>query len=149
MEDGSCFLFWTIIRECAYVDRDSYVRAGRVVTMTGLHVLVVEDDGDMRLVLAEALRHAGLVVHEAGHGQDALDLVAAGFRPGLILLDIVMPVMDGFTFLRRKEAILHLTGVPVIVVSATAEPPIEGACCVLRKPVDPTALLLAVGAWAA
>jgi CheY-like chemotaxis protein len=106
--------------------------------MTRLQVLVVEDDGDMRFVLAESLRHAGLVVHEAGHGQHALDLVAAGFRPGLILLDIVMPVMDGFTFLRRKETIRDLTDVPVIVVTATAEPPIEGACCVLRKPVDPS-----------
>jgi two-component system, chemotaxis family, chemotaxis protein CheY len=117
--------------------------------MDGLEVLVVEDDCDMRSVLAEALRRAGLVVQEAGHGQQALDLLAMGFRPGLILLDIIMPVMDGLTFLRRKKAIRELTGVPVIVVSATAEAPIEGACCVLRKPVEPATLLSAVGAWAA
>ncbi|HET7788733.1 MAG TPA: response regulator [Myxococcales bacterium] len=116
--------------------------------MDGLEVLVVEDDRDMRSVVAEALRRAGLVVQEAAHGQQALDLVAQGFHPGLILLDIVMPVMDGFTFLRRKKAIRDLSDVPVIIVSATAEPPIEGACCILRKPVDPATLLLAVGAWA-
>lgn len=117
--------------------------------MLGLEVLLVEDDCDMRFVLGEVLRRAGLVVHEAGHGQQALDLVASGFHPRLILLDIVMPVMDGFTFLRRKQAIRELALVPVIVVSATAEPPIDGACCVLRKPVDPATLLSTVGAWAA
>ncbi len=117
--------------------------------MEGLQVLVVEDDCDLRLVLAEALRRAGLVVHEAGHGQHALDLVASGFRPGLILLDIVMPVMDGFTFLRHKQAIDDLAHVPVIVVSATERAPIEGACCVLRKPVDPDTVLSQVQAHAA
>lgn len=117
--------------------------------MVGLEVLVVEDDCDMRIAVAEALRHAGLVVHEADHGQHALDVVANGFRPKVILLDIVMPVMDGLTFLRHKQAIRDLAQVPVIVVSATAEPPIAGACCVLRKPVDPDTLLATVGAYAA
>jgi CheY-like chemotaxis protein len=117
--------------------------------MDGRQVLVIEDDCDMRLVIAEALRHGGLVVHEAGHGRQALELVESGCRPALILLDIVMPVMDGLTFLRHKQAIRDLVHVPVIVVSATAEPPIDGACCVLRKPVDPATLLSTVGAYAA
>jgi CheY-like chemotaxis protein len=117
--------------------------------MAGLEVLLVEDDCDMRFVLAEMLRSAGLVVHEASHGREALDLVAGGFRPRLILLDIVMPVMDGVTFLRHKQSLRHLAHVPVIVVSATAEAPIDGACCVLRKPVDPVTLLSTLRAWAA
>ena len=117
--------------------------------MGGLEVLLVEDDTDLRLVFAEALRDAGLVVHEAGHGQHALDLIDGGVRPALILLDIVMPVMDGFAFLRRKKQIHYLASVPVIVVSATAEPPIEGVCCVIRKPVEPATLLSALVAWAA
>src|SRR3954470_13739360 len=103
--------------------------------MVGLEVLLVEDDCDMRFVLAEMLRSAGLVVHEASHGREALDLVAGGFRPRLILLDIVMPVMDGLPSPRPKQSLRHLPHVPVIVVSATAEAPIDGACCVLRKPV--------------
>ncbi|HEY5676935.1 MAG TPA: response regulator [Myxococcales bacterium] len=117
--------------------------------MAGFEVLLVEDDRDLRSVIAEALRRAGLAVHEAADGQQALDLVASGVRPRLILLDIVMPVMDGFTFLRHKQMARALAQVPVIVISATAEPPVDGACCVLRKPVDRETLLSAVQAWTA
>jgi CheY-like chemotaxis protein len=112
--------------------------------MSGLSVLVVDDDPDMRFVLGEVLRWSGHSVREVRHGQDALDLMASGWLPHLILLDIAMPVMDGLTFLRSKQKIRELADVPVVVVSATAEPPIDGVCCVLRKPVDPGDLVSVV-----
>ena len=112
--------------------------------MSGLSVLVVDDDPDMRFVLGEVLRWSGHSVREVRHGQDALDLMASGWLPQLILLDIGMPVTDGLTFLRSKQKIRELADVPVVVVSATAEPPIDGVCCVLRKPVDPVDLVSVV-----
>jgi CheY-like chemotaxis protein len=107
----------------------------------GLQVLIVEDDPDLRQVFAETLDWAGVSVRVACHGQHALDLLANDFRPHVILLDIAMPVMDGLTFLGRKRDIPELTDIPVVVVSATAEAPIHGACCVLRKPVEPSDLI--------
>ena len=112
--------------------------------MSGLSVLVVDDDPDMRFVLGEVLRWSGHSVREVRHGQDALDLMASGWLPQLILLDIGMPVTDGLTFLRSKQKIRELADVPVVVVSATAESPIDGVCCVLRKPVDPADLVSVV-----
>ena len=112
--------------------------------MSGLSVLVVDDDPDMRFVLGEVLRWSGHSVREVRHGQDALDLMTSGWLPQLILLDIGMPVTDGLAFLRGKQKIRELADVPVVVVSATAEPPIDGVCCVLRKPVDPVDLVSVV-----
>jgi CheY-like chemotaxis protein len=112
--------------------------------MGGLQVLLVEDDPDTRLVFAEVLRSAGHAVREANHGQHALDLLADEWRPQLILLDIIMPVMDGLTFLQKKRQIREIMEIPVVVISATAEPPIDGACGVLRKPVDAGELASAV-----
>jgi CheY-like chemotaxis protein len=109
--------------------------------MGGLRILLVEDDPEVQLVFAEYLQWAGHSVRVAGHGQDALDLLAKDFRPQIILLDIAMPVMDGITFLGRKLRIPALQSIPVVVISATADPPIDGACCVLRKPVDPCELI--------
>jgi len=114
--------------------------------MGGLQVLVVDDDPDVQLLIAETLQWAGHSVRVADHGQQALDVLADKFRPQLILLDIAMPVMDGFTFLGRKRTIPELTDIPVIVISATAEPPIDGAFCVLRKPLDPADLIAAIRA---
>ncbi|MGZ6124596.1 MAG: response regulator [Myxococcales bacterium] len=109
------------------------------------NVLVVEDDADVRLAVAEIFRRVGYDVREAEHGQHALDLLLVeGFRPDVIILDIVMPVMDGLTFLAKKKEADAVAAIPVIVVSATAEAPIPDASCILAKPVDPDALLAAV-----
>jgi CheY-like chemotaxis protein len=112
--------------------------------MRALEVLVVEDDPDMQVILAEILRFAGHSVQCAGNGLQALECMAEGWHPQLIVLDIVMPVMDGFAFLRRKMASRELGQIPVVVVSATAEPPIEGVRRVLRKPIEPQELIVAV-----
>ena len=112
----------------------------------GIHnVLVVEDDADIRLLVGGMFRDIGCIVREAKHGQHALDvLTVERWRPNVILLDIRMPVMDGITFLARKREAGDLSAIPVIIVSATARAPIDGACCVLSKPVDTDDLLRAV-----
>jgi CheY-like chemotaxis protein len=108
-------------------------------------VLLVEDDADLRAAVAEILEDEGFEVHVAENGQDALaELDALGLlgqRPCLVLLDLMMPVMDGFTFMKRLRADPGLRQVPVVVLSASVNEPPEGARAMLRKPFEIPALL--------
>ncbi len=80
-------------------------------------VLVVDDDAEMRRRLRTVLGRQGFAVREAGDGAEALASVRAA-RPGLVLLDLTMPVMDGFAFLRALRAMPGGDEVPVVVLSA-------------------------------
>jgi len=80
-------------------------------------VLIVDDDADTRDLLRRALEHEGMAVREAADGREALDRIAA-WQPDLILLDLMMPVMDGFEFLRRLRHGETRDHVPVIVLTA-------------------------------
>ncbi len=80
-------------------------------------VLVVEDEADARMLLAKNLDRAGWRVMEAANGREAL-LMMATDRPKLILLDLMMPVMDGFEFLAVMRERAEWKDVPVIVVTA-------------------------------
>ena len=113
--------------------------------METLNVLVIEDDADARFLASELLRTAGCAVREAEHGQRALEvLLIERWRPRVIVLDVAMPVMDGFTFLARKRQVRELAAIPVVVVSASVSTPIRDAAFVFTKPVDPELLLNAV-----
>ena len=82
-------------------------------------VSVVEDDDDIREHLAEVLKARGLQVIEARHGGEALDIVRKrGVRPSLLVLDLMMPVMDGWSFLHAQSAEPLLDGVPVVIITA-------------------------------
>jgi CheY-like chemotaxis protein len=80
-------------------------------------VLLVEDDIETREVMAHALEKAGWTVSEAGNGQEALDIMS-DLQPMLILLDLMMPVMDGFDFLAAMRAQPEWRHIPVIVITA-------------------------------
>ena len=80
-------------------------------------ILVVDDDPDARARLRTVLTRNGWTVSEAGNGQEALDVVAMA-PPQLILLDLTMPVMDGFTFLRELRARPGCADIPVVVLTA-------------------------------
>ena len=80
-------------------------------------VLVVDDDADMRHRLRTVLERNGWTVREAGNGCEALEQVLHGV-PRLVLLDLTMPVMDGFSFLDRLRCLPGCTEVPVVVLSA-------------------------------
>ena len=84
---------------------------------TGGDVLVVDDDPDMRQRLRTVLERDAWVVREAGDGAQALERVAQA-PPRLILLDLTMPMMDGFAFLHRLRAIPGCADIPVVVLSA-------------------------------
>jgi len=80
-------------------------------------VLLVEDDTETREVMARTLEKAGWTVSEAGNGQEALDIMS-DLQPRLILLDLMMPVMDGFDFLTAMRARPEWQHIPVIVITA-------------------------------
>jgi CheY-like chemotaxis protein len=83
----------------------------------GNNVLLVDDDVEGRELMAHNLEKAGWVVSEAGNGQEALDVMDSA-QPQLILLDLMMPVMDGFGFLSEMRARPEWQHIPVIVVTA-------------------------------
>src|SRR5439155_12456386 len=80
-------------------------------------VLVVEDDTDGRETLAELLEAEGYPVARAANGRQALDYLQRAGPPGLILLDLLMPVMDGYQFRQRQRQDPVLASIPIAVVS--------------------------------
>lgn len=85
-------------------------------------VLIVEDDPAIRDSLVELIQDDGYTVHTASNGQEALDyLNSEAELPGVILLDLMMPVMDGFQFVKAKESSPGLAAVPVALLSADAQ----------------------------
>ena len=80
-------------------------------------ILIVEDDPAAREVMHRTLDDAGYVTLEAANGEMALELVA-GTTPDLILLDLLMPVMDGFEFLGKIRLEKRLKSIPVVVITA-------------------------------
>lgn len=81
-------------------------------------VLVVDDDPDVRRLVRSTIEKAGLGAAEAGNGGEALEWLARHAPPALILLDLMMPVMDGFEFLDRAKDMKELQRVPVVVLTA-------------------------------
>ena len=101
------------------VEREDLLRVlwRNLVRRQGARVLVVDDEEDYRDSLMAHLEEAGLDVQTAADGQEALESVASEV-PDAIILDLVMPVMDGLTFLDRLRSNPYHAGLPVIVVTA-------------------------------
>jgi CheY-like chemotaxis protein len=107
------------------------------------NVLIVEDDTDLREMMAQLLTLEGFNAATATNGREALDFLRSGVTPQLILLDRMMPVMDGWEFQREQQRDPNLAHVPVVVLSAlepgrAAEPPAHEF---LKKPLDFNRLL--------
>jgi len=88
------------------------------VDVNAKRVLIVEDDADIRETLAEFLRDEGYDVACAQHGRDALDQLKVSALPSVILLDLSMPVMDGFEFRSEQLKDPRLASIPVVVITA-------------------------------
>jgi CheY-like chemotaxis protein len=104
------------------------------------YILVVDDDADLRETLQMLLEDSGFVVAASPNGRVALDHLRDGGRPSLILLDLMMPEMNGWQFLGHVRADGALASIPVVVMTArkAAELPMED---VLYKPFDSDELL--------
>jgi CheY-like chemotaxis protein len=106
-------------------------------------VLLVEDDAEVRTSVAEILELEGYAVETAIHGRQALDKLRAGVAPSVLLLDLMMPVMNGLELLECLRGDAALTAPPVIVLSANRgyDAADLGVEAVVRKPFDVDALL--------
>lgn len=81
-------------------------------------VLVVEDDPDIRETLAQILEEEGYQPLIAENGQEALRRLEEGPRPRMILLDLMMPIMDGWQFREAQRKDPKIASIPVVVISA-------------------------------
>lgn len=99
-------------------------------------ILVVDDDARALRAMSELLEFEGFSVLTAQNGSDALNKMRNADHISLVLLDLWMPVMDGWEVLRRKKSDADIAEIPVIVLSAVAPVSLDGADEVLRKPVD-------------
>jgi CheY-like chemotaxis protein len=98
-----------------------------------ISVLVVDDDREIRELLGELLADEGFVVEASWNGQTALTRLKEGFRPDVIVLDIMMPAMDGLTFRAHQRQSPEIAGIPVL--GLTARPDLVADFEYLRKPV--------------
>lgn len=115
--------------------------------MTARPLLVVDDDADLREAISDVLRDAGHEVIVANNGRHALEVLARSEPlPGMVLLDMMMPVLDGAGFLAEVRAHPRFGQIPVVVFSASARPNLQelGASGWVRKPVDLDVLLQVV-----
>jgi signal transduction histidine kinase/DNA-binding response OmpR family regulator len=81
-------------------------------------VLLIDDDAEIRAMTKQMLERMGMNVAEAGNGEEGLAWLEANQLPSVILLDLMMPVMDGFEFLDRMQQKDAWSGIPVVVVTA-------------------------------
>ena len=111
-------------------------------------ILLVEDDAAIRDAVAECLETEGYRVQAAGDGAEALTWLARGVQPALIVLDLVMPVMNGAELLAQVRADPALERVPTLLMTAaivSGATPLPEADATLVKPFDLDQLLGAIG----
>jgi CheY-like chemotaxis protein len=109
------------------------------------HILVVEDDEDAREALVALLEMKGYSAAAAGNGREALDYLNRAPTPNLIILDLWMPVMNGWQFRTEQVKDPRLARIPVIVVTALSDRTDVDADEIIIKPVDVDSLLTTVG----
>ena len=118
---------------------------GQAPVPEGRSILIVEDDLDLREALSEVLRDEGYTVAMAADGREALDLLRRQSRPSLILLDLTMPVMNGWQFRAEQRQDPDLSGIPVVVLSAgerlAEQVTALGITDYVRKPIELSRLL--------
>ncbi len=106
------------------------------------HVLLVEDNEANVYLMRFLLERAGMIVSHARHGLEALAL-ARSAHPDVVVMDLQMPVMDGYEAARRMQEDPELAHIPLIASSAFAQPSDEqraydaGFCSYIAKPFDP------------
>lgn len=122
-------------------------RSSLMTDLKPRRVMVVDDDSDIRASVRDLLEDEGYEVVTAIDGKDAIEQLARGPLPAVILLDLMMPRMDGWQFVAQQREMPALAGVPVVVVSADVSEQKARALSVsgfVRKPFNVEALLTVV-----
>lgn len=111
-------------------------------------IMVIEDDEDTRSAVCEILKHLEYDVTVALHGLDALAQLRSGVRPDVILLDLMMPVMDGFEFVAEIRKQRAFADIPLLVTTAAGNAAVEAAKVTaaghVQKPFHTEELLSAI-----
>jgi len=121
--------------------------------LDGKKVLVVDDDMRNAFALNKFLKSKGMVVSIAGNGEKALAVLDAQAPPDIVLMDIMMPVMDGYEAIKQIRTQKQFKDLPVIALTAKAMSQDEERCIAcgangyLSKPLDTSKLLTMLGAW--
>jgi CheY-like chemotaxis protein len=106
-------------------------------------VFVIDDEHDIRETLKESIEDIGFDVATASNGQEGLEQVSKIPNLGLILLDLMMPIMNGWQFMKALQADPEHAKIPVVIVTALGDQVTDGlnAKIMIRKPIDLTGLL--------
>lgn len=113
-------------------------------------ILIIDDSTSLRQVVQITLKGAGYDVVQAENGKDALDKLAGGVKPSLIICDVNMPIMDGITFVKEAKSLPELKFTPIIMLTTEAaeekklQGQMAGAKGWLVKPFRPEIMLKAV-----
>ncbi len=83
-------------------------------------ILVVEDDPDLRTIVRLQLSSQGYEITEAINGKEGFKAIQEN-TPDCVILDLMMPVMDGFGFLKRVRSVMHLQDVPILILTASED----------------------------
>jgi CheY-like chemotaxis protein len=151
-QPGQGSLFWFELDLPVAAVARAAVPAPQIVGYQGPRktLLVVDDLPQNRILLIDALRPLGFEMVDAANGRECLDLLD-GVHPDLIVMDVMMPVMDGREATRRIRERSHLAGIPIIASSASAGSEDEAQCYAagadvfLPKPIDTDLLLKTIG----
>jgi CheY-like chemotaxis protein len=112
-------------------------------------ILVVDDDADIRSTIVDILGDAGYTVQAAANGREALDLLKTSPLPALILLDLMMPELDGWGFMAAlQQELPELATIPVVIFSAHGDAGVAASSLevvgFVKKPIRLDELLAAV-----
>src|ERR1044071_3247883 len=112
--------------------------------MATRRVLVVEDDTQLRRLIRHSLASAAYDIDDAADGFAAL-LRLESVRPDVIVLDLIMPGVDGYTVLSELMANAYTKDIPVVVITGSSDEPVSANVhCILRKPVTPEMIIATV-----
>jgi len=122
------------------------VRPGSAGSVAHAHaLLVVDDNRSIREPLIALPEDEGFRARGVGNGREALQTLRDGYPACLILLDLTMPIMDGWSFRAAQRQDERLASIPIVVLTALLDPQAEarklGAVAGFQKPIDPAGLL--------
>jgi CheY-like chemotaxis protein len=104
---------------------------------TAKDILLIEDEVDIRTIVKDALEWEGYRVHTASNGKEAMEILSGIPAPGLILLDLMMPVMNGWEFAEALETYHAYAEIPIVILSAFSDPEKQiRAIGSIKKPLD-------------